>query len=166
MDLLEVHDLKKHFPIRKGLLSKTKGYVRAVDGVSFNLQKSNDPRDIRKFCTVVLDIKAPKGWQYSLKNYAITEGEINQSKSSISSITLDYGFPTFGEKTIKEEYKGKNYKNKSLKFSYKNVKPEWSPCNAKIPLNIKTTAFISKANSNDSLDIEKINFELQWKKCK
>ena len=39
MDLLEVHDLKKHFPIRKGLLSKTKGLVRAVDGVSFNLEK-------------------------------------------------------------------------------------------------------------------------------
>ncbi len=33
--LLEVVDLKKHFPIKKGLFSKTVGYVRAVDGVSF-----------------------------------------------------------------------------------------------------------------------------------
>jgi oligopeptide/dipeptide ABC transporter ATP-binding protein len=33
--LLEVTDLKKYFPIRKGLLSRTVGHVRAVDGVSF-----------------------------------------------------------------------------------------------------------------------------------
>ena len=33
--LLEVVDLKKHFPIKKGIFSKTVGHVRAVDGVSF-----------------------------------------------------------------------------------------------------------------------------------
>jgi oligopeptide/dipeptide ABC transporter ATP-binding protein len=35
--LLEVRDLKKHFPIKSGLLGKAKGTVRAVDGVSFNV---------------------------------------------------------------------------------------------------------------------------------
>jgi oligopeptide/dipeptide ABC transporter ATP-binding protein len=35
--LLEVRDLTKHFPIRRGLLSRTVGHVRAVDGVSFSL---------------------------------------------------------------------------------------------------------------------------------
>jgi peptide/nickel transport system ATP-binding protein/oligopeptide transport system ATP-binding protein len=35
--LLEVTDLKKHFPIRKGILSRTVGYVHAVDGVSFHI---------------------------------------------------------------------------------------------------------------------------------
>ncbi len=33
--LLEVNNLKKYFPIRKGFLRKTVGYVRAVDDVSF-----------------------------------------------------------------------------------------------------------------------------------
>jgi oligopeptide/dipeptide ABC transporter ATP-binding protein len=37
--LLTVDDLKVHFPIKKGLLSKTVGYVYAVDGVSFALKK-------------------------------------------------------------------------------------------------------------------------------
>jgi oligopeptide/dipeptide ABC transporter ATP-binding protein len=37
--LLKVENLKVHFPIRKGLLSKTVGYVYAVDGVSFELKK-------------------------------------------------------------------------------------------------------------------------------
>jgi oligopeptide/dipeptide ABC transporter ATP-binding protein len=35
--LLDVENLKVHFPIKKGLLSKTAGYVYAVDGVSFSL---------------------------------------------------------------------------------------------------------------------------------
>jgi oligopeptide/dipeptide ABC transporter ATP-binding protein len=38
-NLLSVDDLKVHFPIKKGLLSKTVGYVYAVDGVSFALKK-------------------------------------------------------------------------------------------------------------------------------
>ena len=37
--LLEVKDLKKYFPIRGGIFSKTIGYVYAVDGVSFYLME-------------------------------------------------------------------------------------------------------------------------------
>jgi len=36
--VLEVKGLKKHFPIKKGLLSRTAGYVYAVDGVSFDIK--------------------------------------------------------------------------------------------------------------------------------
>ncbi|MBL7213499.1 MAG: ATP-binding cassette domain-containing protein [Desulfobacteraceae bacterium] len=38
-ELLSVDNLKVHFPIKKGLLSRTVGYVYAVDGVSFTLGK-------------------------------------------------------------------------------------------------------------------------------
>ena len=38
-NLLTVNNLKVHFPIKKGLLSRTVGYVYAVDGVSFALKK-------------------------------------------------------------------------------------------------------------------------------
>ncbi len=37
--VLEVTGLKKHFPIKKGLLSRTVGQVYAVDGVSFSINK-------------------------------------------------------------------------------------------------------------------------------
>ena len=37
--LLEVHGLKKHFPITRGVFSRTVGYVRAVDGVSFTMHR-------------------------------------------------------------------------------------------------------------------------------
>ncbi len=33
--LLEIRNLKKHFPIKRGWFSRTIGYVKAVDGVSF-----------------------------------------------------------------------------------------------------------------------------------
>ncbi len=36
--LLEVRDLRTHFPIRRGVFSHTVGYVKAVDGVSFDVQ--------------------------------------------------------------------------------------------------------------------------------
>jgi len=37
--LLEVEDLEVHFPIRGGLLSRPRGHVRAVDGVSFTIAR-------------------------------------------------------------------------------------------------------------------------------
>jgi oligopeptide/dipeptide ABC transporter ATP-binding protein len=37
--LLEVSDLRKYFPIRRGFFSKTVGHVKAVDGVSFSLYR-------------------------------------------------------------------------------------------------------------------------------
>jgi len=36
-DLVKVQDLKKHFPIGRGLFSKSKGKILAVDGVSFSI---------------------------------------------------------------------------------------------------------------------------------
>jgi len=37
--LLKVDDLKTYFPIRKGLLRRTVGYIKAVDGISFGIKK-------------------------------------------------------------------------------------------------------------------------------
>src|SRR4030081_3210019 len=38
--LIEVTDLKKHFPIRQGVLGRTVGNVLAVDGVSFAINEA------------------------------------------------------------------------------------------------------------------------------
>ena len=37
--LLDVDDLQLHFPIRKGMARRTTGYVRAVDGVTFDIRQ-------------------------------------------------------------------------------------------------------------------------------
>ena len=38
-ELLIVENLVKHYPIRKGVISKTVGMVRAVDGISFSIER-------------------------------------------------------------------------------------------------------------------------------
>lgn len=38
-NILEIKDLKKYFPIKSGMLSKTVAHVKAVDGVSLNVKK-------------------------------------------------------------------------------------------------------------------------------
>jgi len=37
--LLQVRDLKTHFPVKRGLLGRTVGHVKAVDGVSFAIRR-------------------------------------------------------------------------------------------------------------------------------
>lgn len=39
--ILKVTDLKKYFPIKAGLLQRTVGHVKAVDGVSFEIKKGS-----------------------------------------------------------------------------------------------------------------------------
>ena len=38
-NILEVCDLKVHFPVRKGVLGFVDYYVKAVDGITFNLRR-------------------------------------------------------------------------------------------------------------------------------
>ena len=37
-NLLQVHGLQKHFPVRRGLFRRITGYIKAVDGISFDLK--------------------------------------------------------------------------------------------------------------------------------
>src|ERR1700719_2451773 len=37
MSILEVKNLKVHFPVKQGLFSRDREFVKAVDGVSFNI---------------------------------------------------------------------------------------------------------------------------------
>jgi peptide/nickel transport system ATP-binding protein len=37
--ILEVKNLKKHFPVKAGILQRTVGHVKAVDGISFSVNK-------------------------------------------------------------------------------------------------------------------------------
>lgn len=39
MAFLEVEDLKVHFPIKGGILRRTLGHIKAVDGVNFKLEQ-------------------------------------------------------------------------------------------------------------------------------
>ncbi|MCB0160429.1 MAG: ABC transporter ATP-binding protein, partial [Caldilineaceae bacterium] len=38
-DILEIKNLRKYFPIRKGLMRRVVGHVKAVDDVTFSIRK-------------------------------------------------------------------------------------------------------------------------------
>lgn len=38
-NILEVNEMKKYFPIKDGVMQRTVGYVKAVDGISFNIKR-------------------------------------------------------------------------------------------------------------------------------
>ena len=46
--LLEVKNLKTYFPIKGGVFSRTIGHVKAVDGVSFTIDKGEVFRPCRR----------------------------------------------------------------------------------------------------------------------
>lgn len=37
--MLRVEDMKKYYPVKGGIITHTTGYVKAVDGVSFSIEK-------------------------------------------------------------------------------------------------------------------------------
>jgi peptide/nickel transport system ATP-binding protein len=82
--LLEVKDLKVHFPVRRGILRRTVGHVKAVDGVSFELREGR-----------TLALVGESGCGKTTTGKAIlqlirpTAGSVFFSKEEISSLTRD-----------------------------------------------------------------------------
>jgi peptide/nickel transport system ATP-binding protein len=80
--LLEVKDLKKHFPVRGGMFGQTTGQVHAVDGVSFTVAKGE-----------TLSIVGESGCGKSTVGKTVlrlldpTEGEIHLDGERIDKIT-------------------------------------------------------------------------------
>jgi peptide/nickel transport system ATP-binding protein len=79
--LLEVRDLKKHFPLRGGFFGGTTGYVYAVDGVSFDIRKGE-----------TLSLVGESGCGKStvgkavLRLYPITDGEVRLRGERIDNL--------------------------------------------------------------------------------
>ena len=81
--LLEVKDLKMHFPITKGFLNRTVGHVKAVDGVSFTVYEGE-----------TLGLVGESGCGKTttgrciLRVYEPTSGQINYHNSNGSIVDL------------------------------------------------------------------------------
>ena len=73
-DILEVRGLKVWFPVRKGVLARTVGYVKAVDGVSFTLRRGETLGVVGEsgsgkstVARVITDLQKPTGGSFELR---------------------------------------------------------------------------------------------------
>lgn len=79
--ILEVSNLKMHFPIKAGIMQKTVGHVKAVDGISFKMKKGE-----------TLGIVGESGCGKStlgrtiIRLYKPTEGRIHFNNQDITSV--------------------------------------------------------------------------------
>jgi ABC-type oligopeptide transport system ATPase subunit len=89
--LLEVENLKKHFPVYKGVFSRVSGHVYAVDGVSFHINRGE-----------TLGLVGESGCGKStvgrtlLKLLEPTEGKIRVHGKDITNLDTQQMFPYRG----------------------------------------------------------------------
>ncbi|MDF2675798.1 MAG: oligopeptide/dipeptide transporter, ATPase subunit [Bacillota bacterium] len=99
IDLISVQQLKKYFPIKSGLFQKISGHVKAVDGISFNIQKGKVLGIVGESgCgkstlgrTMLSLIKPTEGKVYfNGKNiYELNKNELNQIRTKMQIIFQD-----------------------------------------------------------------------------
>jgi len=97
--LVQVKNLKKYFPIRRGVLKKTVGYVKAVDGITFDIYKGETLGLVGESgCgkstagRTILQLYAPTDGQVFLDGQDLTQlskGDLRRSRRHMQMIFQD-----------------------------------------------------------------------------
>jgi oligopeptide/dipeptide ABC transporter ATP-binding protein len=94
--LLEVRDLTKYFPIRKGLLGRAVGYVRAVDGVSFALERGETLGLVGEsgcgkstLVQTILFLERPTSGQILFRGKPLTERDARELRRQVQVVFQD-----------------------------------------------------------------------------
>jgi oligopeptide/dipeptide ABC transporter ATP-binding protein len=111
-EILAVRDLKTHYPVRKGILKRVKGYVKAVDGIDLTLRKGSTLALVGESgCgkttagKSILRLITPTGGQVSFNGKEIlglTERELKRYRSKAQIIFQDPYSSLNPRLTIKE----------------------------------------------------------------
>lgn len=107
------------------------------------------PGRSRKFCNVLLDLKYPDGWSFSLIDVE-TDGYGEIQDGHRGQIDLQYNFRNLGTRPAKKSRRQKGYWEGEYTFNDKFGSVVWSKCGKVVPVNLKTTIKLTgKSNSDD-----------------
>ena len=95
MALIEVENLKKYFPVKKGILSRSVGEVRAVDGVSFTIKRGETLGLVGEsgcgkttVCSMILRLIEPTAGRVSFNGENLLELDGKQLRSLRASLQI------------------------------------------------------------------------------
>lgn len=127
----------------------------------------------RKFCNIALGMEYPVGWQYTVVELQ-TNGFAKIASGAKGIFQSSYEFrgrqnrQKLETKTLPEGFMGDYEVNAEID----NEKTVWSDCDSRIPLNIKSTIWLSGNEAEDStmtVDVQSgllsQTYEIVWKKC-
>ena len=126
------------------------------------------PAQAKRNCIVMMDVKVPAGWQYSLESidyrgFAGLDRDVTASRQSLYVIS---GSPV--HVTPQARFKGEISDN----YEHNDVSPDapgvWSPCGGGQTLWIATQTEVNNGNRaarGGQLAVDSLDTELQWRRC-
>ena len=86
--LLSVENLEKHYPVRSGLLRRTTGYVKAVDGISFEIREGETVGLVGESgcgkstaATTILGLEEPTGGTVRFDGQDVTDHDADERRA-------------------------------------------------------------------------------------
>ncbi|HEV8469777.1 MAG TPA: ABC transporter ATP-binding protein [Candidatus Limnocylindria bacterium] len=96
MAFLEVRDLRKYFPVRRGLLGRTVGWIRAVDGVSLTLDEGETLGLVGEsgcgkstLVQTILFLERPTSGEIRFLDRRVTERDVRELRRRIQVVFQD-----------------------------------------------------------------------------
>lgn len=128
------------------------------------------PGKSRKFCNVLLNIKYPSGWSYSV-NDVETDGYAEIQKGVKATMKMSYRYRNTNRGTSKQRVQ-KGYWEGDYKFSDRFAHPVYSECGKVYPINLKTEIKLSGKGHGDSImTVDQQSglltqyYSIRWKRC-
>lgn len=128
------------------------------------------PGKARKFCNVLLNIKYPSGWSFTVLDVE-TDGYAEIQDGVTGQIKISYRYRNTNRGRSKTR-KQRGYWEGEYKFNDKFAHPVYSECGKVYPLNLKTEIKLTGSGHGDSImTVDQQSglltqlYGIRWKRC-
>lgn len=128
------------------------------------------PGKARKFCNVLLNIKYPEGWSYSV-NDVQTDGYANLADGVRGTIKISYRYRNTNRGRDKTRKQDGPYED-DYEFYDRFAHPVYSECGKVYPINLKTEIKLTgKGHEPSMMTVDRQSgvltqfYKIRWKRC-